>query len=44
LVLDSIKNSIHNYKQFITHNPLLASEIESALRWVSYLATGKLTS
>jgi phosphoglycerol transferase MdoB-like AlkP superfamily enzyme len=40
LALNAIKNSFSNYKLFVKHNPLIASEIESALRWISYLITG----
>jgi hypothetical protein len=40
LALNAIKNSFSNYKLFVKQNPLIASEIESALRWISYLITG----
>ena len=38
--LTAIKNSFTNYKNFVKQNPLIASELESALRWISYLITG----
>ena len=40
IALNAIKNSFTNYKNFVKQNPLIASEVESALRWISYLITG----
>ncbi|XP_054154210.1 peroxisomal membrane protein PEX16-like [Oppia nitens] len=39
LAFNAIKQSFNNYKNFIKQNPIIASEIESALRWISYLIT-----
>lgn len=38
--LTSIRNIFANYKNFVQQNPLIASELESALRWISYIITG----
>ena len=40
MALNAIKNSFSNYKNFVKQYPLIAAEIESALRWISYLITG----
>ncbi|CAG2104713.1 unnamed protein product [Medioppia subpectinata] len=39
LALNAIKKQFCKYKAFLKHNPLVVSEIESALRWISYLIT-----
>lgn len=40
LIVHKIKKYLYNYKEFVKHNPLVATEVESALRWISYLTTG----
>ena len=40
IALNAIRSSFTNYKNFVKQNPLIASELESGLRWISYLITG----
>ncbi|CAG2184015.1 unnamed protein product [Oppiella nova] len=39
VVLRAIRHRFHYYKTFVVSNPLVVSEMESALRWISYLIT-----
>lgn len=40
LFVNKIKKHAIVYRDFVVRNPHFASEIESSLRWISYLATG----
>lgn len=40
--LKVLNNYFEQYRQYVKHNPLLISEIESALYWISYLLFSKL--
>lgn len=42
--LKILNNYFEQYRQYVKHNPLLISEIESALYWISYLLFSKLES
>ncbi|KFM82634.1 Peroxisomal membrane protein PEX16, partial [Stegodyphus mimosarum] len=39
----TLVNYLDNYKYFVTKNPLLANEIEVALKWMSYIAAGRFS-
>lgn len=36
-----LKIYLERYRGFIIKNPLVASEIEIGLKWISYIAAGK---
>lgn len=42
MVLSKALHVIKNYPNFVVKQPLVAAEIESALRWISYFAAGKM--
>lgn len=41
MALSTLKESYEKYKELVTANPVVVSEIESAIRWFSYLTAGK---
>ncbi|XP_055948784.1 peroxisomal membrane protein PEX16-like [Argiope bruennichi] len=40
---ENYKQYIEKYRCFVTNNPLLASEIEVALKWASYIVAGRFS-
>lgn len=41
---ENYKQYLDKYRSFVTNNPLLASEIEVALKWASYIVAGNILS
>ncbi|RWS03679.1 peroxisomal membrane protein PEX16-like protein [Dinothrombium tinctorium] len=40
--LESLKESVVKYKTFVEMNPMVAKEVETLLRWISYLMSGRV--
>lgn len=38
-----VREYADKYRQLVVSQPLVLSEVESAVRWMSYLAAGKVT-
>ena len=39
--LSVARDYMERYRQFVVSQPLVMSEVESAIRWTSYLAAGE---
>lgn len=42
MALSKVMDTLKQYRQFVVSQPLIAAEVESALRWISYFAAGNV--
>ena len=41
--MDHVKNLWSSYLQWVSEHPQLATDIETSIKWISYIATGNKT-